>query len=122
MREPDDRSKLRRMADQCALVVADLADFTYDRFLSEKVLYDATVMRLLTIGEDANNLTEATRELAPTVPWHQIRGMRNVIAHDYFELRPDEIWRTAIEVLPVFRSELIRLVELVPERRSKPGS
>lgn len=102
------------MVDQCAVVAAKLAGRTRDEFLADENLYDATVMRLFTIGEDANGLSEAVRLRAPGVEWHQIRGLRNVIAHGYYEIAPERIWKTAAEVLPSFRAAIERLLEQLP--------
>jgi uncharacterized protein with HEPN domain len=47
----------------------------------------------------------------PDVPWQQIIGQRNVIAHDYGEIKQDRIWMVATSRIP----ELIsRLESLLP--------
>ena len=44
------------------------------------------------IGEAARRITPATRETHPAIPWKDIIGMRNIIAHEYGKVDFDEIW------------------------------
>lgn len=37
--------------------------------------------------------------------------MRNILAHDYEKIDPDELWRTAERDLPNLRNLLIRVLE-----------
>ncbi|WP_318723226.1 MULTISPECIES: DUF86 domain-containing protein [unclassified Roseofilum] len=30
----------------------------------------------------------------PTIPWHQIRGMRNMVIHEYFWVDLEVVWQT----------------------------
>ena len=47
---------------------------------------DAIKYHLLVIGEAAGGLTSATRARAPHIPWKEITGLRNVLAHEYFRI------------------------------------
>ncbi len=53
------------------------------------------------IGEAASRLSPETQSLFPGVPFRSMRGMRNVIAHDYGEVDMDLIWNTATNDLSV---------------------
>jgi uncharacterized protein with HEPN domain len=56
---------------------------------------DAVLRRFEIIGEAANRLAPETQALFPGLPFRQMRGMRNIIAHDYGEVDLDQVWRTA---------------------------
>ncbi len=114
MRGKGDFIRLERMRDQCGILIGDLDGESVETFADNRLLYDATVMRLFTIGEDVAHLSEATLELAPAVEWHKIRGLRNVIAHGYAELDPARVWDIAVGFVPSFRKEVERLLSLVP--------
>jgi hypothetical protein len=45
---------------------------------------DATSYAVLIVGEAANSFPESIVRGAPEIPWADIRGMRNRIAHEYF--------------------------------------
>ncbi len=49
--------------------------------------------------------------LAPDVPWKQIKGMRNPITHEYFDVEPDLVWRVVDEHIGALLSEVERLLD-----------
>lgn len=57
---------------------------------------EATCMLLTAIGESLKNLDKVTNgELLPTypsIPWKEVKGLRDIIVHHYFDIDPDEIW------------------------------
>ncbi|MEN9901974.1 MAG: hypothetical protein RL651_638 [Pseudomonadota bacterium] len=70
---------------------------------------DAVVMKLLVIGELA---TKVMAEDPPFVerhtfiPWVQMKGMRNRMAHGYFELDQAVVWDTVTNALPDLITQL----------------
>lgn len=53
---------------------------------------DAVAMRLAVIGEAARHVSDTTAAKLPNVPFVQLRGMRNRIAHDYGQVDPQIVW------------------------------
>lgn len=49
--------------------------------------------------------TEFT-EAHPEVPWRSMRGMRNRIAHGYFDINLDVVWDTVQTALPELLKQL----------------
>ncbi|UKK66502.1 DUF86 domain-containing protein [Prevotella communis] len=82
---------------------------TVDDFLcssSGMVLLDATCMLLIAIGESLKNLDKTTDgKLLPTypsIPWKNVKGMRDIIAHHYFDVDASQIlWIIKNEVAPL---------------------
>jgi uncharacterized protein with HEPN domain len=74
----------------------------------EKV--DAVLMQLIVIGENAGKLSEyGIYEKHPDVPWRKIRGLRNIIAHDYDRVDAKEVWRTVEIILAEFEDQITRV-------------
>jgi len=52
------------------------------------ILLDATCMLMIAIGESLKNLDKVTEgRLLPTypsIPWKQIKGMRDIVSHHYY--------------------------------------
>jgi uncharacterized protein with HEPN domain len=46
------------------------------------------------IGEAANSLMPDIEEIYPEIPWIDVRGMRNVVIHEYFKVNLVIIWQT----------------------------
>lgn len=57
-------------------------------------------MNLFQIGETVNSLSDECREEMHGIPWHQIYGMRNVIAHGYESLQEERVWATVVDDIP----------------------
>ena len=82
---------------------------TIDDFLcssSGMVLLDATCMLLIAIGESLKNLDKTTEgKLLPTypsIPWKNVKGMRDIIAHHYFDVDAAQIlWIVKNEISPL---------------------
>ena len=70
------------------------------------VLLDATCMLLIAIGESLKNLDKTTNgQLLPTypsIPWKNVKGLRDIIAHHYFDVDADQIlWIIQNEIMPL---------------------
>lgn len=57
--------------------------YSYDTFVENSMLVEASVFNLSQIGELANKLSEKYEKTYPSIPWRQIYGLRNRIVHDY---------------------------------------
>ena len=57
---------------------------------------DAACMVLIALGESVKNLDKLTnKKLLPTYPsidWKGVMGVRDIIAHHYFEVDPDAVF------------------------------
>lgn len=80
-----------------------------DAFLEDKRTQQAVVMSLIIIGEAATKVMDGYPEFAlahTQVPWRSMRGMRNRIAHGYFEINLDVVWETVQSALPALLVQL----------------
>jgi len=73
---------------------------TFQEFKADPKTVDAVIRRLMIIGEAATHLEEGTINMAPEIQWRQVRGMRNIIVHEYFGVSERIIWDTVREDLP----------------------
>ena len=74
-----------------------------DEFLVDKRTQQAVISNLIIIGEAATKLLKDYGQFLdqhPDVPWRSMRGMRNRIAHGYFEIDLDVVWETVKTALP----------------------
>lgn len=72
-------------------------------FLTDRRTQQAVIMNLIIIGEAATKLMDRYAEFTkayPEVPWKNMRGMRNRIAHGYFDINLDVVWETVRTALP----------------------
>lgn len=85
----------------------------YNDLLTDKMLRLAIERELEIIGETARRVSTGCREEHPEIPWTRIISQRNVIAHEYGDIRLEWMWVVATERVP----ELIPLLQplLPPE-------
>jgi uncharacterized protein with HEPN domain len=72
------------------------------------------------IGEAASNLSESLREQHPEVPWKAIVRMRNIIAHVYFGIDWNEVWRVATADIAVLRAQVQAILDALPPDEDAP--
>ena len=70
------------------------------------ILLDATCMLLIAIGESLKNLDKVTEgkllQTYPSIPWKQVKGMRDIISHHYFDVDPAQVlWIVTNEINPL---------------------
>lgn len=69
-------------------------------FLPGALEYDASLTQLMVLADAANRVPPPVREEISAIPWHQIRGLRNRIAHDYERLKAGSVWTTVTVSVP----------------------
>lgn len=62
---------------------------------------DGIEVCIFRITEDIINLSEEFKDTYPVIEWHKIRGLRNVLAHDYGSVDPEIVWDTAHANIPL---------------------
>jgi uncharacterized protein with HEPN domain len=106
-------------AEACAFVTGvGKAEFCTDRRTQQ-----AVVMSLIIIGEAAAKVMDEHPGFAqahPEVPWRSMRGMRNRIAHRYFDTNLEVVWETVQTSLPALIEQLNALTSH-PDRRDDDG-
>lgn len=79
-------------------------------FEQTKSVQWAVAYRLIVVGEAANRTSDTFQDLYPEVPWHDIRGMRNFVVHEYDYVRWDVVWKTLNESLPPLIEHLDKIL------------
>ena len=85
--------------DACSFVNG----LTKDDFLADKRTQQAVIMSIIILGEAATKAMDSYADFTqahPEVPWRGMRGMRNRIAHGYFDINLDVVWDTVQVALP----------------------
>lgn len=88
-------------------------------FLADKRTQQAVIMSLIIIGEAATKVMDVHAEFAkahPEVSWRSMRGVRNRIAHGYFDINLDLVWETVQTALP----DLLKQLSDVRKDTSEP--
>lgn len=106
MKGSRDKFHLERITESIDRIDGFVGKSSYDQFLENEMMYDATLMQIVNIGEMINRLSDDFREEHHELPWHDAIGMRNQIAHGYFEIEKDTVWDTAKDDLPNLKKQI----------------
>lgn len=95
-----DRERLLHMRDAAREACGFVANMTETDFQRSPLVQHAVQHCIFIIGEAASQISENTRSALVAIDWYAIRGMRNRLAHAYFDIDLEIIWRTVQENLP----------------------
>lgn len=83
--------------------------------LSDGLVFDAVRIRLIEIGEAVKDLDPALLEREPDLPWRSVAGMRDRLAHRYFDTDHAIVTATCQRDLPELRAAVARLLTVVTD-------
>ena len=81
---------------------------TYEDLVSDDMMYYAVVKNIEIIGEAANMLTQDFQQAHPDTPWKMVKGMRNYIVHEYFQIDDIVVWDVITNNIPELREQISR--------------
>lgn len=103
------------MLSFCEKVESYTHGLTREAFEASGLNYDATLWNVQLFGEAAKNIPEEIRSQIPEVPWRELIGMRNRLAHGYFGINNTILWHVVEVEVPKLRNALQRILATRPE-------
>ena len=98
--EADQLGRLQDIFTAAQLIASYIQGVTEADFRMNTQKQDAVVRRLEIIGEATVHLSDATRQAIPELPFRKMRGMRNIVAHDYANVDLKIVWEIATRHVP----------------------
>lgn len=84
-----------------------------EEFYHDSKSFDATMMQFVIIGETISRLDEDFKNSQNQIPWQKIKDFRNIVAHDYFGIDPEEIWDIVNEKLLPLKKEILKITDKI---------
>jgi uncharacterized protein with HEPN domain len=87
-------------------------DLDESAFLNNSMVQDAVIRNFEIIGEASNNIEKHYPEFAsshPELPLAFAYQMRNAVAHGYFSVDLEIVWKTIKNDLPIFYKSLLAI-------------
>ena len=92
--------RIEDILEACRRIVEYVLNMDEQTFAADQRTVDAVVRNLAVIGEAAKHLPEDLITKNPDIPWAEMRGIRNVVVHEYFGISIPIIWKTVQEDIP----------------------
>lgn len=88
---------LEKVRQYCDDIVFTHAEYKHDYevFRANPTYRNAIALCLMQIGELVRKLSDEFVQAHTDIPWRAIRGMRNVVAHEYGHIDVDILWDTS---------------------------
>lgn len=107
MREPlKDRERLLHMIAAIDRIVRYTNGRSYEDLVDDDMMYYAVVKNIEIIGEAANMITAEFQDIHPDTPWKMVKGMRNYIVHEYFQIDDVVVWDVVTNNLIPLKKQL----------------
>jgi uncharacterized protein with HEPN domain len=94
--------------DKILFYVQDIASAL--QYHKNDVVFDATLMNFVIIGEMIDRLSESIKDQAPDIDWQKIKAFRNLVAHDYLGVDAEEVWQIIHNHLPNLKTNIQALL------------
>jgi uncharacterized protein with HEPN domain len=99
----------RERLDDIAEALRTIRMHAADRGSDERLRRDALLYNLLILGEAVKALGEDTKARRPEIPWRQIAGLRDLLAHEYYRIDAAEIDSIIKQDFPALESAIAAL-------------
>lgn len=119
--EERDLAYLWDMREAARKIARFIAGARYHRFSRDELMQSAVERQLEIIGEAARRVSPQFRQAHPEIPWRNIIGLRNLLIHEYGEVRVDRIWLIITTSVPDLEAGLNPLIPpITDEDTSQP--
>jgi uncharacterized protein with HEPN domain len=111
MSSRDWRLRLEDIIDAISKIERYVSGMGFEMFESDERTIDAVLRNMEIIGEAARYVPTGVEDSYIEIPWSKMRGIRNVVAHEYFGVSLPIIWRTLKEDLPPLVPQLRQVLQ-----------
>lgn len=111
--ETRDPAYLWDMLDAATSIREFTRNATFHEYAGNKLLRSAVERQLEILGEAAKRISAGFKESHPEIPWRQIVGLRNMLAHEYGDIKDNRVWQIVTESVPAL---IAQLEPLLPPR------
>ena len=96
----------------CSRIENKIDNVPYEQFLSDEDIKEIVSFNVLQIGELAKNLSSDFMKQYSKMPWKDIKGMRDRLAHGYGTIKLEEIWKTATQDIKPLREYCEQIIKV----------
>lgn len=106
-----DKVIIRKLIKYCNNIKDILVSINNDKsvYLNNNIYQLSTDMCIFQIGELSTHMSEEFKLKHLEIPWAEMKGMRNIHAHEYDNVNREQMWITLIEDIPVLKSKLQKI-------------
>ena len=102
----DDKYFEKKIIESIDIINKYMKEKTKDDLENDILLNNTVMFQLICISENINKLSDRYKQKKSGIVWNQIKGIRNIIVHNYDGVNYKTIFDTVIDDLSVLKKEL----------------
>ena len=102
--------RVQDILSSIAAIQRRTAGMSFDQFQANEAIAKSVLYDFIIIGEASANVPVEVQSRYSQIPWRLMSDMRNVVAHEYFQVNVERVWRTVQEDLPSLIPQLEELL------------
>ena len=106
----DPALRLEDIIEACERLAAYTECLEFEAFVNDSKTQDAVIRVFEIIGEAVKHVPDELLTREPDIPWRQIAGFRDVLAHSYFAVDASVVWDAATVKAPLLHQACLRLL------------
>lgn len=84
-----------------------------EHFYESQLHFDAILMNFVVIGEAITKISKETKTQYKTIPWQKTKDFRNLVAHNYLGINPEEVWQIVKSNIPKLKNQILEILEIL---------
>lgn len=111
---------IRKMIELIDRTVSFCENVQYGEFAGDTVLTYACSFSVSQIGELVSRVDDSVIAAHSEIPFRPMKGLRNLIVHDYDNIDPKILWSVIVKELPALRIQLQNLLDALQAEEISP--
>jgi uncharacterized protein with HEPN domain len=95
----------------CSKIQRYVKEMAFEEFVTDERTFDAVIRNLQIIGEACKNIPQDVRDRTPQIEWRKIAGLRDILAHAYFQIENEIVWDIVQNKIDALKEQVEGLLE-----------
>ena len=100
------------MSEECSYLILLVSTTSINEIIHDSTLQRAVVRSIEVLGEASKNISPVLKQKNPEIPWEDIAGIRDILAHRYFGVDWDVVTDVLSNEIPMLN---IRIKSILAE-------
>lgn len=106
-----DKRVVECIIKHCLNIEEDVLNITEENFYNDRKTQNSVCFDILQIGELAKSLSDDFIVQYSSMPWKDIKGMKDWVIYGYQSIKMSRVWRTAIEDIKRLREYCEKIIK-----------
>lgn len=98
-----DKERLMHILSAINVLISNKDKHSLDEIIDDPIVFYGFVKHVEIIGEAVYMLSKEFKATHPEIEWDAIEGMRHVLVHGYYKIKPRQLWNTIEDDIPALK-------------------